>query len=335
MLDWITSRVEMPKVNAQMIDIDCGKGEDLHLLAKVFREQGAQVQTYGVDIRMEDVYEARKILDHVLPGGYLQCEVSHQAFSFAYCHPRPTQRKEGETASLLDEFLFSREKEIFQRLTSYLQVGGILVYRISKDRFKGLSNLIAFRLEDIHLAMVHRPERTGRHGDPGWDVLILGRKADVKNQVKQDRKAIAETRAKMIEAVEEGNLPLVVWEGPKLVAPRAPGPSIFRTSVIDPQMLQDDMRSSHLWNELHSWFEAQDQGKHRPPLPLHLGHIGLLLSTGLLDGRVGNHLMKGRVVKQTHYEHDIDEDGMEVQTERDRYAVEVRILEPDGSYFDL
>lgn len=334
-LDWILQRVAMPKVHAPMIDIDCGRGVDLAELAIAFRAQGCQVETYGIEMNLQDTYEARKMLDHVLPGGYLQCEVSHNAFSFAYCHPKPTKRDSKQTSSFLDEFIFSREKDIFQRLTSYLQVGGIIVFRVTLERFNELANLIAFRLEDVHVGRVYRNEYTRAYGDPGWDVIFLGRKADPKVRSAMDRSTITSMKNRLIELAAQESLGLPPWDGEKLVAVRAPGPSIFRTSVIDPQALEEEMRSSRLWQDMEDWFSVRGQREHRPPLPLHLGHIGLLLSTGLLDGRVGNHLIKGRVVKRSRLTEDVDENGMEVRTESDRYSVEVRVLEANGAYFDL
>ena len=68
-------------------------------------------------------------------------------------------------------------------------------------------------------------------------------------------------------------------------------------------------------------------------MPLHTGHLGLLLASGCLDGVVGEgedrHLVRGKVEKITHTEQEYQGDVL-VERELERYRVSVKVLTRDG-----
>ena len=76
--------------------------------------------------------------------------------------------------------------------------------------------------------------------------------------------------------------------------------------------------------------ETRDE---RPPLPLHQGHIALMLSNGNLDGIVGEgpnrHVVKGKVQK-TIVRHEEQTDTGYEERELDQYQVSVKVLTQTG-----
>lgn len=336
---WVLSRVRFPNSTVHILDLECGEGDYLDKFATAARAHGADIKTYGLEPNIARSHRARQKLDIVRPGGIGRTEISHGAFSMVYTRPRPTRREKQEHDDagqyLLRSLLPSKERDIFQRATSYLAVGGVLVMQVIQERLAELANLIAHRLEDVELAFVERPFYDDVWGPPGKDVIIFGRKAPVRAMTQEARAKAAEMRKWIEEVAEKGDLPLLEPSHEPYMLPLTKGPSIFRTDVLDPELLEEELMSSPAWREMEEWMKPEDHGGHRPPLPLHLGHIGLLLSTGLLDGRVANHLMKGRIVKERRSSTDIDENGFEINSEHDRYKIEVRVLEANGNYFDL
>jgi hypothetical protein len=73
-------------------------------------------------------------------------------------------------------------------------------------------------------------------------------------------------------------------------------------------------------------------------LPLHSGHLGLLLAAGKLDGVLGVgpdlHVVKGKVSKITSKVQEYKGDVLE-ERELDRYVVSIKILKPDGEIKEL
>ena len=73
-------------------------------------------------------------------------------------------------------------------------------------------------------------------------------------------------------------------------------------------------------------------------MPLHSGHLGLLLAAGKLDGVVGTgpglHVVKGKVTKITSTVQEYKGEVLE-ERELDRYVVFIKILNRDGQIKEL
>lgn len=320
---WVLERIDFPNNVVHILDPECGDGRFLYEFALLAKDMRAKLMTYGLEPNIRMSHEARKRLDRVLPGGYNFCEVSHRSFSMVYTKPRETNREERPADPTLAQLLPSREKDIFQRATTYLQVGGVLAMQVRRSMLKELANLIAYRLDYPEIALI------------GENAMIFGVRASARRNDEETRNQLLAVR-RWVEETADLKEHIFLPEATRRHAlPVTNGPSLFKTSIIDPELLAESMEKSTLWRQVDEWFKPELESKHRPPLPLHLGHIGLLLSTGLLDGRVGNHLMKGRVVKVKSERSEETDDGVEVHSQHERYKVQVRVLEADGSYFDL
>ena len=91
-----------------------------------------------------------------------------------------------------------------------------------------------------------------------------------------------------------------------------------------------------LWNDQK--VEKLGEAKARPLLPFNIGQLGLILTSGCLDGVVeeGNgfcHAVKGRVVKKTDTVENIDSRTHQVQVvNTTNNRVEISAFLPDGTY---
>jgi hypothetical protein len=67
------------------------------------------------------------------------------------------------------------------------------------------------------------------------------------------------------------------------------------------------------------------------PIPLHRGHLAMLLTAGRLTGSIGNgnarHLVKGRVIPHT----EVVDDTPTHRISETRYRIELHTLHPDGT----
>ena len=120
--------------------------------------------------------------------------------------------------------------------------------------------------------------------------------------------------------------------------PPSPEVRLFRSTLIDEAELERELGSSALWNKLNGHGQRNRNGVGRPPLPLHTGHLGLLLASGCLDGMVGEgedrHIVRGKVEKVSHVEQEYEGDVL-VEREVERYRVSVKVLTPDGEIRNL
>lgn len=97
----------------------------------------------------------------------------------------------------------------------------------------------------------------------------------------------------------------------------------------------DDLRASPGWGAFWAAQEAARGRDRRPLLPLHAGHLGLLLAAGELDGLMGEdgdrHLVHGIVRKAATTTTEEDDRGRTVHRTRERHQVVVKLLFPDGT----
>ena len=88
------------------------------------------------------------------------------------------------------------------------------------------------------------------------------------------------------------------------------------------------------WKEQSA--EKLFESSNRPPLPFNIGQLGLVLTSGCLDGVVdeGNgykHIVKGRVARTTNQERTQQESTVTVE-ETVGNKVEINVLLPDGTH---
>ena len=99
-----------------------------------------------------------------------------------------------------------------------------------------------------------------------------------------------------------------------------------------------------MYEEFHDIINKQNEEKDKSPLlPFNIGQIGLILSSGSLDGVVEEghgvcHVIKGMTIKETDTNNEqIVENGRVVTqvTETVRNKVQITALGADGTFYDL
>lgn len=116
---------------------------------------------------------------------------------------------------------------------------------------------------------------------------------------------------------------------------------LFKGSQIDMEELHEIVNTS---GALEAFFESQKiekigQTSTRPLLPFNIGQLGLVLTSGCLDGIIdegdGNyHLVKGKVSKRSDTESNIDDTTIN-ESETISNRVEINILLPTGEFKTL
>ncbi|MHC4505138.1 MAG: hypothetical protein ACYTFI_17670 [Planctomycetota bacterium] len=113
--------------------------------------------------------------------------------------------------------------------------------------------------------------------------------------------------------------------------PPSPEIPVFTSREIDTEALAQELAASSLGR---TEVGPRDNGRDRPPVPLHAGHVALLLAAGELDGVVGKgrdrHVVRGYVRKATDTSQDEDEKGNTTIRETERFQVQIKTLSKDG-----
>jgi len=301
------------------LDPCCGTGEALAGLVG-----GTEAITYGVELDHQRAEESKSRIHHVLRCGIEETRIQHRSCPLLLLNPPYDEMTLEEGADAKTE----RQERAFLRMTvPYLIPGGVLVYLIPQNRLdKPIARLLASRFERINVFRFPDPE----YGDFG-QIVVFG--------IKKANNTLDEQEASRLQNVPKMELP-PLSDNAEIRYPVPPsGPlTLFRSTLIDPEELEKHMAQSPLWKRFAVLTTQSEIRIPRPPLPLHSGHLGLLLAAGKLDGVVGTgedtHLVKGNVRKITSVLQEFKGEVLE-ERELDRYVVSIKVLNRHGEIREL
>lgn len=318
-VDHIRSFLSFPAEPFSVLDPCCGEGLALEQLVL-----GTPAITYGVELDQHRAEAAQSSIQNVLKCGIEETRIAHQSCSLLFLNPPYDEAICEEDAETKTE----RQEKAFLRLTvPYFVPGGVLVYIIPQTRLnRGITRLLASRFENIQIFRFPDPEY-----DDFGQVVVFG--------VRKAGNTLDEALALKLQNVPDRKLKPLPEAATAHYSVPATGPlKLFRSTVIHPEELARQMAQSPLWRKLHAMTTRNDLQVPRPPLPLHSGHLGLLLAAGKLDGVVGEgverHVVKGKVTKVVSKVEEYKGDILE-QRELDRYVVSIKILNRNGQILEL
>ena len=318
-VEQIRKCLSFPREPFTVLDPCCGEGLALEQLVT-----GTQALTYGVELDQHRAGEAESRIQNVLKCGIEETRIARQSCSLLFLNPPYDEATLEEDADTKTE----RQEKAFLRMTvPYLMPGGVLVYIIPQTRLnRGIARLSASRLETVQVFRFPDPEY-----DDFKQVVVFG--------VRKRGNSLDESLALKLQKVPNRKLkPLLdPATAPYPVPPSAPL-KLFRSTVIDPAAMEKQMVQSPLWRKLQAMTMKNEMQVPRPPLPLHSGHLGLLLAAGKLDGVVGEgpdrHVVKGKVTKVVSKVEEYKGEVLE-QRELDRYVVSIKVLNRNGEIREL
>jgi 16S rRNA G966 N2-methylase RsmD len=318
-VEQIRKCLSFPREPFTALDPCCGEGLALEQVVT-----GTQAVTYGVELDQHRAEAAETRVQNVLKCGIEETRIAHQSCSLLFLNPPYDEATLEEDADTKTE----RQEKAFLRMTEpYLNTGGVLVYIVPQTRLnRGIARLLASRFEKIQVFRFPDPEYADFRQVVMFGVRKLGNSLDeglalkLQNVPNRKLKPLAETAT-----------------APYLVPPSGPL-KLFRSTVIDPEELERQMGQSPLWRRLQAMTTRSELQVPRPPLPLHSGHLGLLLAAGKLDGMVGEgpdlHVVKGKVSKVVSKVEEYKGEVLE-QRELDRYVVSIKVLDRNGQIREL
>jgi hypothetical protein len=318
-VELIRKHISFPVSPFSALDPCCGEGD---ALAGLIAETSAI--TYGVELDHQRAEESKARLHHVLRCGIEETRIQHRSCSVLLLNPPYDELTLEEEANTKTE----RQERAFLRMTvPYLIPGAVLVYIIPQNRLdKAISRLLASRFEHIHVLRFPDPEYADFR-----QIIVFGIKKA--NNTLDEQEAFKLQNTPKVDLEPLSSSPEIHYTVP------ASGPlTLFRSMLIDPEDLKKHMAQSALWKRFAALTTRSELRIPRPPLPLHSGHLGLLLAAGKLDGIVGTgedtHLVKGSVRKITSVLQEVKGEVLE-ERELDRYVVSIKILNRQGEIREL
>src|SRR5271157_4423889 len=307
-VELIRSYLAFPSGQFSSLDPCCGEGDALAGLVA-----GTSAITYGVDLDHQRAEESKCRLHHVLRCGIEETRIQRCSCSLLLLNPPYDELTLEEEADTKTE---SQERAFLRMTVPYLMPGGVLVYIIPQNRLdKAIARLLASRFEHIHVLRFPDPE----YGD-FRQIVLFG--------IKKANNMLDEPEALRLQSIPEMELSTLADKAEMVYPIPASDPlTLFRSMLVDPEDLKKHMAQSALWKRIAALTTRSELRIPRPPLPLHSGHLGLLLAAGKLDGIMGtgedSHLVKGNVRKITTVVQEIKGEVLE-ERELDRYVVTIK-----------
>ena len=270
--------------------------------------------------------EDRKRFKRFLSGGLRNCKCSNDVFNMVIVTPRFDAM---HVVNNLGTVSHQGERTILDRAYSYLRKDGLLVYVTPVAMIsKSIASYISRNLREISIIRDVEERYNGL-------VAILGKKVSpLERGVDPKTYALLRNLVSNIELIDEPEKRSYTLSSGVTEVQR------FRSNVLDDTEMLALFNQS---NAVKEFWDAQkvpkisDQEVH-PLLPFNVGQLGLILTSGCLDGVIeepGNcsHAVRGRVVKTTDSYREFNNDGSEVQiTSTTSNRVEISMFLPDGTY---
>jgi hypothetical protein len=315
-----------------IVDLNASNGKaDLEAIEAYPKANFYAISSYGYSPIRSD---QRKLFKRFIIGGFRGAKVSNDCFDILVASP---ELEYEVPDSMNNSFYEPVEKLYLSRAMNYLRRGGLLIYRIRSEFLsKSLATYIAKHFSKIQVVRLRGEDENSTSDDTS--VYILGTKKDLQDRGEVDPVAFSKLRNLTIhtELIDEDQknfkrytLPTGVEEVKR-----------FRGSKLDDGEIESIYLESGAVKEF--WKKQKvnklsDKAAH-PLLPFNVGQLGLVLTSGCLDGVIEepdncSHVVKGRVVKSNDSTREFNDDGSQVQintTTSNR--VEISMFLPDGTY---
>ena len=276
--------------------------------------------------------ESRPRVDKLILGQLKGSIISNNAFDIVYANPEISINCEYNASKKLKT---KNEEFILNSSIRYLKPGGLLIfhvpfYAINPNMFL----VVARNLKQIQIIKYNTNYDSSCSKTALKYVTIMG--------IKNTNFSYSDKFNELINLTYD-DLTTTLQEEYNLDLPESEI-NLFRGSVLDEAELTEIIMKDGLYDEFFKTVENEyaEEDK-RPLLPFNIGQVGLILSSGSLDGVVEEdggtvHIIKGMTIKEsdTVTEQTIENGRTITQsTETIRNKVQITALGADGTLYNL
>ncbi len=303
-----------------VVDPCAGTGAALRLIA-----DGEKVIRHGIELDAYRAEESRNNLHHVVQGNTFEVQSAVESFSVLYSNP-PYDHEIGENRNARMEYLF------LEHTYRWLKPGGVLVLVIPGDRLATCAEILAIHFREKALYRLSEPESLRYK-----QIVVFGsrRTRREREQLKDADASRAKARLLGLSRNYE-ELPALPDNADRQfpVPPSGPAQLVFRGIPLD--TVENLLAGSPAYRQANRiLFAPEIRATGRPLTPLHGGHVGLLTTSGLLNGIFGHgsdlHVARWESVKVTDRMEETDENEVTTIRERERFTQCLTLAYADGT----
>lgn len=318
----LEKEIEKATRDVSLFEPACSTGDSFQYLAN------EKLKCYGIEAT-NDASRAKEYATKVVRGEIKGSRIKNDAFDFviAKCNIYPTLNDNMKMNAIAKQ-----EKDFMYNINRYLRPGGIVLFVIPHYRvYKDIAEHLAKSYDNIKVY-----KSTGAYWQEKKYVYIYGQKARVKGLNEESYEALRKCyNPDLLEELPEDlnlgyNLPSKYIDI-----------DLFRGSVLDMEELHHLVNNS---GAMDDFFESQKiekigESSTKPLLPFNIGQLGLVLTSGCLDGVIDEgdghyHLVKGKVSKKSEVEGSVS-DGVLEESETISNRVEINVMLPNGEFKTL
>jgi hypothetical protein len=304
-----------------VIDPRCRQGVN----AAAFKRNYPHSKLWGMGLSENKLEETKKRFDRVALGTLKGSNVSNDVFDVLLLQPDISLERAGE------RLLIKKEKELMLKALNYLRTGGVVVLALPFFRF--YKDICLFMAKNFSNLQIRKYESTGFN--KSGIVYVTGVR-------KVDREIDEDDYTSLRYAFDFESIPDIMEQPfePVTLPSFELDVKSFRGSILDPDEVRRIYESSpcvaQFWGAQQ--VEKLSENAKNPLLPFNVGQLGLVLTSGCLDGVVdeGNghfHVVKGRVIKKVDSASDVDMQNNQVEViETTSNRVEINVFLPDGMH---
>ena len=317
----ISGYLQLPDSGASVLDPCAGAGA---ALATICPKPNCRL--YGIELDAFRAKEAKARLAETIHGSMFDCHAPVESFSLLYLNP-PYDFEVGQGRNERMETIF------LEHCFRWLKPGGVLVMVIPHDRVYVCRTVLSSHFKEKAIYRLTSPESVLYK-----QVVLFGIRRTRQERERLTDSVVQSSNRKLhdltwqYEAIPPlGEVPDRVYAVP----PSPPAKLELRGLPLD-QVVDSLGKSPATLQAQRVTHARRTVFSGRPLTPLHKGHVGLLCTSGLLNGVFGSgadrHLAYWDAVKVSDRIEEEDDDGATVIREKDRFSQRLTLLYSDGRY---
>ena len=307
---------------ASVLDPCAGRGAALRTIT-----DGAEARRYGIELDACRAAEAEQMLHAVIHGSVFETHCPVESFSLIYLNP-PYQHEIGEGRN-------ERMERVFLEHTyRWVKPGGVLVLVVPFDRVSDCRGVLTPHFRDKAIYRLTEPESVTYK-----QVVVFGVRRSRQERDKLTDFAVQQANRKLYELTRcYEEIPVLPDSSHRIFTVPASAPVKLEYRGLPLDLIEDLLVSSPAWLQAQRVTHApRTEVSGRPLTALHKGHVGLLCTSSLLNGRFGQgkelHLSFWESVKVVDkVEEEGDTPGAMVIRERERFSQRLTLLYSDGRF---
>jgi tRNA1(Val) A37 N6-methylase TrmN6 len=317
----IAKWLQFSSSSTSVLDPCAGTGAALAMIT-----QGQQVRRYAIELDAYRAADAKANADEVIQGNAFDCHASVESFSLLYLNP-PYDFEIGEGKNERMESVF------LEHFFRWLKPGGVLVTVIPFDRAYECRRVLTPHFRDKAIYRLVAPESIAYK-----QVVLFGIRRTRQEKDRLTDHAVQQANYKLSELTRQYDALPALGDTPErsFAVPASP-PARLEYKGLPLDYIENLLPASPASLQAQRVTHARrTEFTGRPLISLHQGHVGLLCTSGLLNGLFGKgserHLAYWDAVKVSDRTEEEGDEGATVIREKERFSHRLTLLYSNGRF---